>query len=101
VKLNETKVKTKVTTRECLPQFLLILNLFHHHRSVTFEMQRPDLATLLTRGVVSSFVIALSLTLTALFAIGSYDFFRNVESNKCQMTWMFNYPVFTVSTLPS
>jgi hypothetical protein len=98
--IDSTKQKSKQKLRRESSVFLLILNLFHHHhRSVTFEMQRPDLATLLTRGVVSSFVIALSLTLTALFAIGSYDFFRNVESNKCQMTWMFNYPVFTVSTL--
>lgn len=53
---------------------------------------------ILAKGILNSFVLALSATLTLLFLIGSYDYFRNVEDNKCEMTYMFEYPEFIVST---
>jgi len=32
-----------------------------------------------------------------IFLLGSYDFFHNIEENKCQMTYMWEYPQYVVS----
>jgi hypothetical protein len=59
----------------------------------------PSMTELMAKAVVNSFVLTLSFALFLVFLIGSYDYVRNVEDNKCEMTFMFEYPEFIVSNL--
>lgn len=65
--------------------------------SFKFKMSGRNLGEIVAKGIINTFVIALSVTVFLVFVLGSYDYFKNVESNKCEMTWMFEYPEYIVS----
>jgi hypothetical protein len=50
--------------------------------------------------ILNTFVFIFCPIVFTIFLLGSFDFFRNVEENKCEMTWMFEYPQFVVRAQP-
>lgn len=49
---------------------------------------------ILQNAVVNLFTLTCSVLVFGVFLIGSYDYFRNVEENKCEMTWMYHSPFY-------
>jgi len=61
------------------------------------EKAQKEWQKLAKKRVLNSFVYLFCPIVFAIFVLGSYDYFRNVESNKCEMTYMFEYPQYVVS----
>jgi len=46
-----------------------------------------------------NFVIILSFIFTLFYLLGLHNFLKKVEDNACEMTYMFEYPQYVVSSL--
>ncbi|CAL8140371.1 unnamed protein product [Orchesella dallaii] len=54
----------------------------------------PSPTDLLTKIIINFLCISVSLLISIFFLFGSYDYFKNFEENKCEMTYMFRYPFY-------
>lgn len=60
----------------------------------SFQYHTTSVVDTVSTAVVNIFTLACGVTIFGCFLLGSYDFFRNVENNKCEMTWMYNRPYY-------
>lgn len=62
-------------------------------RRPTEQIFKPSTTTI-TNALVNLFTLIISVGVFTAFLVGSYDYFKNVEENKCEMTYMYKYPFY-------